>query len=89
MRELFTRGLRGEAQKETEIGLMPESWSVQPLSRYIDKPDYGFTASAADQPIGPKFLRITDIQEGSVDWERVPLLQVRSIYLCKQEAAGK
>ncbi|MBS0365363.1 MAG: restriction endonuclease subunit S [Proteobacteria bacterium] len=27
MRELFTRGLRGEAQTETEIGLMPESWA--------------------------------------------------------------
>lgn len=26
MRELFTHGLRGEAQKETEIGLVPESW---------------------------------------------------------------
>lgn len=31
MRELFTRGLRGEAQKETEIGLVPESWSVERL----------------------------------------------------------
>ena len=30
MKDLFTRGLRGEAQKETEIGLVPESWaSVQ------------------------------------------------------------
>ncbi len=27
MRELFSRGLRGEAQKETEIGLVPESWA--------------------------------------------------------------
>ena len=26
MRALFTRGLRGEPQKETEIGAMPESW---------------------------------------------------------------
>lgn len=26
--ELLTRGLRGEPQKETEIGLMPEGWSV-------------------------------------------------------------
>ena len=26
MRELFTRGLKGEAQKETEIGPIPESW---------------------------------------------------------------
>ena len=31
MRELFTRGLRGEPQKETELGLMPESWAVAPL----------------------------------------------------------
>ncbi len=31
MRELFTRGLRGEPQKETEIGPVPESWNVVPL----------------------------------------------------------
>lgn len=28
MRVLFTRGLRGEAQKETEIGPVPESWET-------------------------------------------------------------
>jgi len=31
MRALFTRGLRGEAQKETEIGPVPKSWDVIPL----------------------------------------------------------
>ncbi len=31
MRRLFTRGLRGEAQKETEIGPMPESWERLPI----------------------------------------------------------
>lgn len=31
MRDLFTRGLRGEPQKETEIGLMPQSWSPRTL----------------------------------------------------------
>lgn len=31
MRELFTRGLRGEAQKDSEIGLLPSSWNVVPL----------------------------------------------------------
>lgn len=31
MRELFTRGLRGGAQKETEIGPVPESWEIVPL----------------------------------------------------------
>ena len=31
MQTLFTRGLRGEPQKETEIGPMPESWKVSTL----------------------------------------------------------
>lgn len=31
MRELFTHGLHGEAQKDSEIGLVPESWEVAPL----------------------------------------------------------
>ena len=35
MRELFTRGLRGEAQKETEIGLVPESWRVVRISQIL------------------------------------------------------
>lgn len=35
MRELFTRGLRGEAQKETEIGLVPESWEVSPFDEAL------------------------------------------------------
>jgi type I restriction enzyme S subunit len=32
MQKLFSEGLRGEAQKETEIGLVPESWGVVPLA---------------------------------------------------------
>ena len=33
MRALFTHGLRGEAQKETEIGPVPESWNVSDVGR--------------------------------------------------------
>ncbi len=72
MRALFTRGLRGEPQKETEIGLMPESWELSRLGNCIEHPDYGFTASASVEPVGPQFLRITDIQDGQVDWRKVP-----------------
>jgi type I restriction enzyme S subunit len=32
MQALFTRGLRGEAQKETEIGLVPESWETSSVA---------------------------------------------------------
>ena len=35
MRTLFTRGLRGEAQKETEIGPMPESWKVESIEDHF------------------------------------------------------
>ena len=31
MHKLFTEGLRNEPQKQTEIGLIPESWEVVPL----------------------------------------------------------
>lgn len=31
MRELFTRGLRGELQKESEVGPVPQSWEVRCL----------------------------------------------------------
>lgn len=34
MRELFTHGLRGEAQKDTEIGPVPESWALEPLGAH-------------------------------------------------------
>jgi type I restriction enzyme S subunit len=34
-RELFSRGLRGEAQKETEIGPVPESWEVTTIDKHF------------------------------------------------------
>ncbi|MEZ6070527.1 MAG: restriction endonuclease subunit S [Pirellulales bacterium] len=33
---------------------------------------YGYTESATDENVGPHFLRITDIQNGIVDWQTVP-----------------
>lgn len=36
MQKLFTEGLRGEAQKETEIGAVPESWEVVRLDEVMN-----------------------------------------------------
>ena len=33
---------------------------------------YGYTETATAEPIGPKFLRITDIAQSSIDWNSVP-----------------
>lgn len=35
MHKLFTEGLRGERQKQTEIGPVPESWEVRRLSELV------------------------------------------------------
>lgn len=42
------------------------------LGEISEQIDYGVTASADPDPVGPKFLRITDIQNGAVDWQTVP-----------------
>jgi type I restriction enzyme S subunit len=38
--------------------------------------NYGYTASASDEQIGPKFLRITDIVPSWIDWTTVPYCQI-------------
>lgn len=72
MSRLFSEGLHSEEQKETEIGLVPKSWEVVTVGDTCEKPQYGYTESSTHKPIGPKFLRITDITEKGVNWTEVP-----------------
>jgi len=51
---------------------LPQGWKVVNVSDICAKPQYGYTKSATEEPIGPKFLRITDIQNGQVNWDTVP-----------------
>lgn len=48
MQTLFTRGLRGEAQKETEIGPVPASWEVGQLGQFADVISTRMTYSELD-----------------------------------------
>ena len=70
-------------QLETELSVFVSSiyrdilkprkgWTVKNVSELCEKPQYGYTASATTEQIGPHLLRITDIQDGSVNWETVP-----------------
>ena len=54
---------------------VPHGWRWVTLED-IAKIDYGYTASAKYGIPGPRFLRITDIQDGGVDWESVPFCKV-------------
>ncbi|NWA21026.1 restriction endonuclease subunit S [Serratia liquefaciens] len=48
------------------------SWPIVKLEQICSRIDYGLTASAISKDDGPRFLRITDIQDDSVDWSSVP-----------------
>jgi type I restriction enzyme S subunit len=51
---------------------LPEGWERKPLSELCELIDYGYTASAEQGEVGPKFLRITDIVPDVIDWSAVP-----------------
>lgn len=57
LHRLFTQGLRGEPQKQTDIGLVPESWEQHPLEQAGDVV-YGIQAAVASnlKPVGTKIL---------------------------------
>lgn len=50
-----------------------------PLSRLIESTQYGFTASATESPVGPHFVRITDLKEGEISWPTVPYCECSDV----------
>ncbi len=62
---------------DSELGAIPAGWEVKPLGELCDKPQYGYTQSGKDEPIGPKFLRITDINKKAwIEWDSVPHCEI-------------
>lgn len=51
---------------------IPEGWGKLTVAECCLKATYGFTASATQEVIGPKLLRITDIVPRSISWTDVP-----------------
>lgn len=49
-----------------------KKWPKEKVSCLCESIDYGYTASADFNITEPRFLRITDIQDGEVDWSKVP-----------------
>jgi len=47
-------------------------WQKVMLRDLCSKIQYGYTEKASTLPVGPKFLRITDIVPDAINWEEVP-----------------
>ena len=73
LHKAFTGEFTAQWRKEHGVGM--ESWEKANLGKYVDS-QYGYTESAAREQVGPKFLRITDIQDGVVDWANVPFCKI-------------
>lgn len=63
--KLFAEGVRGEKQKETEIGLVPESWEIVKLRGAVEYIDYGYTGNYNDKPLLKEF-HIGEKQEKAI-----------------------
>ena len=79
MRTLFTLGLRGEVQKETEVGPVPESWEVVPLEDCAVVQ----TGAAKGRKLGSAevvqvpYLRVANVQDGYLDLAEVKTIPIR------------
>jgi type I restriction enzyme S subunit len=62
-------------------------WDVKELGA-VSAINYGHTESASPEPIGPRFLRITDIQNEHVDWDSVPYCKIDLSELPKYRLAS-
>jgi len=82
-REWFVR-LRFPGREHTRIiNGVPKGWERKTLAQLCESIDYGYTASAEQEEVGPKFLRITDVVPAFIDWSSVPYCQIEDDKLSK------
>ncbi len=55
---------------------VPQGWERKSLAELAVSIIYGYTASAETEPVGAKFLRITDIVPNVIDRDTVPYCQI-------------
>ncbi len=73
---------------DTQMRIYAKEWTKThaveegKLSEYCQM-EYGFTETASTEEVGPKFLRITDITDSFIDWNKVPYCQVSEKDLAK------
>lgn len=58
------------------LGHIPKGWEVKTIADTCESINYGYTASAVREEVGPRFLRITDIVPDVIDWAGVPFCKI-------------
>ena len=62
---------------------MSLEWQEILLRDICERINYGYTASATHEEVGPKFLRITDIVPTLINWQTVPFCRINDTDIYK------
>ena len=61
---------------QSELGLIPQGWQIKKLSSLVET-QYGYTESATEDKVGPKFVRGKDVNKTSyINWDSVPFCPI-------------
>ncbi len=71
-------GIATPSARNDNLPELPEGWVWTSVGELAEKIHYGYTASSTIEPTGPKMLRITDIQDNTVNWNTVPYCKIES-----------
>ena len=74
--EWFVRVRYPGHEKDKVVDGVPEGWQKRKLADLCVSIDYGYTASAQRDRVGPKYLRITDIVPSAIHWDSVPYCEI-------------
>jgi len=75
MQTLFTRGLRGEPQKQTGIGPVPESWEVSAIDDVAVTTQYGLSMRGRTSGTYP-ILRMNCQEDGKVHYRNLQFVDL-------------
>jgi type I restriction enzyme S subunit len=87
MKHLFTRGLRGEAQKESELGPIPESWTTATIGE-----NFSLQSGGTPSRSNPAYWNggtIPWVKTGEVDYGTIRKTEEHITWLGLEESAAK
>lgn len=77
MRKLFTHGLSGQGQKETEIGTLPESWTSSPFGTLFNiVQGFSLKRNLSENGQGVPFLRTSNVYWGRIELNTLSRMRI-------------
>jgi type I restriction enzyme S subunit len=74
LHQLLTRGLRGELQKQTDLGFVPASWEITELGKVVNLfGGYAFKSEEGIKTSNTQLVRMGNLYQNKLDLNRSPI----------------